>query len=114
VNLFARHFAHPKTSEMALLIRATWTYHRNSCVALEDHRTEKGLSPMGKSNRATRRQARQRQQHIRSAVFAVIVFGVLGLAGYYLYSAFFRPAPPPMAGNVIVKADMAGFDEKIA
>jgi len=67
---------------------------------------------MGKSNRATRRQARQRRQHIRSAVFAVIVFGVLGLAGYYLYSAFFRPTPPPIAGFVIdVAADMSGFDK---
>ena len=67
---------------------------------------------MGKSTRATRRKARQRQQRIRSGVFAVIVVGVLGLAGYYLYSAFFQPAPPPMAGNVIdVAADMSGFDK---
>jgi heme/copper-type cytochrome/quinol oxidase subunit 2 len=68
---------------------------------------------MGKSSRLTRRQTRQRWQRIRSGVFAIIVMGVLGVAGYLLYSAFNNPAPPPMAGNVIdVKADMAGFDMK--
>lgn len=68
---------------------------------------------MGKSSRTTRKQARQRQRRIRSGIFAVIVMSVLGLAGYYLYSAFFKPAPPAMAGNVIdVQADMAGFDMK--
>ncbi len=68
---------------------------------------------MGKSTRLTRRQTRQRWQRIRSGVFAIIVMGVLGVAGYLLYSAFNKPVPPPMAGNVIdVKADMAGFDMK--
>jgi heme/copper-type cytochrome/quinol oxidase subunit 2 len=67
---------------------------------------------MAKSSRAARRRARQRQQRIRSIIFALIVVGVFGLAGYYLYTAFFRPAPPPMAGNVIdVAADMGGFDQ---
>jgi len=67
--------------------------------------------PIGKSIRAARRQARQRQQRIRGAIFAVIMLGVLGLAGYLLYSAFFKPGPPPMAGKVIdVAADMNGFD----
>lgn len=67
---------------------------------------------MAKLSRAARRHSRQRQQRIRSIVFALIVVGVFGLAGDYLYSAFFRPAPPPMAGNVIdVAADMGGFDQ---
>ena len=61
--------------------------------------------------REARRLTRQRQQRIRAAAFAVIGVVVLGLAGYFLVSAFFKPAPPAMAGNVIdVKADMAGFD----
>ena len=63
--------------------------------------------------RAARRRAHQRQKRIRSLIFAVLVVGVLGLAGYLLKDAFFKPAPPPMAGNVIdVEADMAGFDKK--
>ena len=67
---------------------------------------------MAKTTRAARKLSRQRQQRIRSVVFAVIVVGVLGLAGYYLYSAFFRSALPQMAGNVIdVAADMSGFDK---
>jgi heme/copper-type cytochrome/quinol oxidase subunit 2 len=38
---------------------------------------------------------------------------VLGLAGYYLKSAFFRPPPAPLAGNVIdVTGAMDGFDKK--
>lgn len=60
-----------------------------------------------------RRKARQRLKQVRSLIFAVLVVGVLGLAGYFLKEAYFKPAPPPMAGNVIdVKADMAGFDMK--
>ena len=67
---------------------------------------------MAKTTRTARRLSRQRQQRIRSVTFAVIVVGVLALAGYYLFSAFFRSAPPPMAGNVIdVAADMSGFDK---
>lgn len=66
-----------------------------------------------KSRAATAREHRQRQQRIRSAIFTVIVIGVLGLSGYLLINAFFKPAPPPMAGNVIdVKAGMDGFDQK--
>ena len=38
--------------------------------------------------------------------------GVLVLAGFYLTQAFLRPAPEPMAGNVIeVEASMSGFDQ---
>ncbi len=60
-----------------------------------------------------RRKARQRQKQIRSIMFAVLVVGVLGLAGYYLKQAFFRSPPPPMAGNVIdLTADMEGFNQK--
>ncbi|HEU0291424.1 MAG TPA: cupredoxin domain-containing protein [Anaerolineales bacterium] len=68
---------------------------------------------MKKNARAIRKEARLRAQRIRSMIFAVIVVGVLGLAGYYLKSAFFRPPPEPMAGNVIdVQASMSGFDQK--
>lgn len=67
---------------------------------------------MKKSARELRRQARARQSRVRSVIFAVIVFGVLGLTGYYLKSAFFRPPPVPLAGNVIdVAASMSGFDQ---
>ncbi len=71
------------------------------------------MNKMKKSARAIRKEVRLRQRRIRSAIFAVIVVAVLGLAGYYLKSAFFRPPPEPMAGNVIdVAADMSGFDKK--
>jgi heme/copper-type cytochrome/quinol oxidase subunit 2 len=60
-----------------------------------------------------RRKARQRQKKIRMVIFGVLVVGVLGLAGNFLKQAFFRPPPPPMAGNVIdLTADMAGFSQK--
>lgn len=68
---------------------------------------------MKKTPRQIRREALARQRRIRSTIFAAVVIGVLGLAGYYLKSAFFRPPPEPMAGNVIdVEASMSGFDQK--
>jgi heme/copper-type cytochrome/quinol oxidase subunit 2 len=66
---------------------------------------------MSRASRLTRRQIRQRRKQIRKAIFAVLTVGILGLAGYYLVSAFSRPQPPPMAGNVIdIAVDMNGFD----
>lgn len=68
---------------------------------------------MAKSLREERRIIRAHKQRVRSVIFGVVVISVLGLAGYYLKNAFFRPPPPAMAGNVIdVKADMSGFDKK--
>ncbi len=68
---------------------------------------------MVKQTREARRLARQRQKRIKLAIFLILVVGVLGLAGYYLKQAFFRPLPPAMAGNVIdLTADMAGFSQK--
>ncbi|HLA96842.1 MAG TPA: cupredoxin domain-containing protein [Anaerolineales bacterium] len=65
---------------------------------------------MGKSTRASRKLARQRQKRARSLIFAGIVLAVLGLAGYLLKPVLFRTPPPPMAGKVIdIAADMAGF-----
>ncbi len=64
-------------------------------------------------SREVRKKARQRGQKIRTVIFAAIGFSVLGLAGYLLVTAFFKPGPPPMAGNVIdVEASMSGFDLK--
>ena len=68
---------------------------------------------MKKNVRQIRRENQIRQKRVRSGIFALIVVGVLGLAGYYLKSAFFRPPPEPMAGNVIdMEASMSGFDKK--
>ena len=67
---------------------------------------------MKKSARQIRREAHLRQKRTRSIIFAAVVVGVVGLAGYYLKSAFFRPLPAPIAGNVIdVSASMDGFDK---
>ncbi len=68
---------------------------------------------MKKSARQIHKETQLRKKRIRSTIFAVIVIGVLGLAGYYIKSAFFRPPPAPMAGNVIdIAAGMDGFDKK--
>ena len=67
---------------------------------------------MRKSAREIRKEARVRQRCLRSGIFAVVVIGVLSLAGYFLKQAFFRSPPTPMAGNVIdVSATMSGFDK---
>ncbi len=68
---------------------------------------------MPKLQREERRKLRERQKWIRSVIFSGIVLVVLGLAGYLLKQALFRPPPPEMAGNVVdLKADMSGFDKK--
>ena len=68
---------------------------------------------MKKTARQIRKEAHIRQRRLRSSIFGVVVIAVLGLAGFYLVKAFFRPAPEPMAGNVIdVEASMSGFDQK--
>ena len=68
---------------------------------------------MKKAVRQHRHEAQRRQNRIRSAVFAVIVIGVLGLTANLLKQAFFRSVPPPLAGNVInVEASMRSFDPK--
>lgn len=67
---------------------------------------------MTKSKRQQRRERQLREQRLRSIGFGAIVLVVMGLAGYLLVGALFRPAPPPMAGNVIdIAADMSGFDK---
>jgi len=69
---------------------------------------------MDKKHREARQRARECQKKIRAIAFVFIGVVVLGLAGYFLVSAFFQPAPPALAGNVIdVQADMAGFDLKL-
>ncbi len=68
---------------------------------------------MKKADREARQRARQRQQRIRGVIFVGIATVVLSLTGFLLKSAFFKSAPPAMAGNVIdVAADMSGFNKK--
>ena len=68
---------------------------------------------MKKTARQLRKEARLRDRRIRSIAFTVLVVTVLGVAGLLLKQTFFRPAPPPMAGNVIdLEATMSGFDKK--
>ena len=69
---------------------------------------------MSPRDREARRRIRQREQRIRAIAFGGIAIAVLSLAGYFLVTAFLKPALPPMAGNVIdVAADMGGFDLKL-
>ena len=69
---------------------------------------------MGKKEHEALQHARERQKKIRAAAFVFIGVAVLGLAGYFLVSAFFKPAPSAMAGNVVdVQAAMDGFDLKL-
>ncbi len=73
---------------------------------------------MKKADREARQRARQRhartgERRIRGVIFVGIAIIVLSLAGFLLKSAFFKPAPSAMAGNVIdVAADMSGFNKK--
>jgi cytochrome c oxidase subunit II len=68
--------------------------------------------PMTISKKELRKRARLRRKRYRSVVFVGIVIVVIGFAGLFLKPAIFRPAPPPMAGNVIdIAADMAGFSQ---
>ncbi len=69
---------------------------------------------MSHKDREARKRIRQREQRIRAIAFAGIGIIVLSLAGYFLVTAFLKPALPPMAGNVIdITADMGGFDLKL-
>lgn len=67
---------------------------------------------MNKSERTQRKEARLRRNRIRSIAFWVLAAGVLGLSGYFLKQAFFRPPPPALAGNVVdIAGSMDGFDK---
>ncbi len=64
--------------------------------------------------RLARERTHHRQQRLRGFAFAVVLVGVLGLAGWLLYSAFSGPKLAPLAGNVIdVTGAMDGFDKKL-
>jgi len=66
-----------------------------------------------KIEREARERIRRRQQRIRAVIFVGIAAVVLSLAGFLLKSAFFKPVPSAMAGNVMdVAADMSGFNKK--
>ena len=65
----------------------------------------------GYKSKEVRWRAEQAKQRTRYVAYAITTVAVLGLAAYFIISAFTRPGPPPMAGNVIdVAADMSGFD----
>jgi len=54
--------------------------------------------------------SQSKMRRTRAAAFAVIGALVLGAAGYLIFGAFWKPALPAMAGNVIdIAADMSGF-----
>ena len=62
--------------------------------------------------RLARERTHRRQQRLRGIAFAVVLLGVLGVAGSLLVSAFSAPKLTPLAGNVIdVAASMDGFDK---
>lgn len=66
---------------------------------------------MTKKPRQEMAQRRRRTRRLRSMGYGIVVLGVLILAGALLVSAFLKPPPEPMAGNVIdIAADMSGFD----
>jgi len=69
---------------------------------------------MEKRSRAERDRTLQRRRKTRAAAFAVVSALVLGGAGYLLFDAFWKPALPAMAGNVIdIAADMGGFNRRV-
>lgn len=64
-----------------------------------------------RKDRISRRVARQRQGRKNKILFSLITVTILGLAGFLLFHAFYKP-PLPVAKNVIdVSADMGGFDK---
>ncbi len=61
-----------------------------------------------------RKHAKQRRQRMRATTFLAVSALILAAAGYLLFRAFWKPEPPPMAGNVIdIAADMGGFTHKV-
>ncbi len=65
-----------------------------------------------RKDREARKLVHKRQQRVKKFTFSFIAIGVLGLAGFLLFNAFYKP-PLPVAKNVIdVTADMGGFDKK--
>lgn len=69
---------------------------------------------MGQQTREQRKQAERRRRRMRAGIFSVIGVLVLGVAGTLLFQAFWKPALPPMAGNVIdIEADMGGFNRSV-
>ena len=69
---------------------------------------------MAKPVREERKHAQPLRKRTRANIFIVVSALVLGAAGYLLYQAFWKPQPPPMAGNVIdIAADMGGFTRKV-
>lgn len=65
-----------------------------------------------RKDREARKLAYKRQQQRKKIAFVFIVTGVLVLAGFLLFNAFYKP-PLPLAKDVIdVTADMGGFDKK--
>ncbi len=60
----------------------------------------------------SRRLKYHRKQKLNRIIFSAITIVVIGLAGLFLFKAFYRP-PLPVADNVIdVSADMGGFDKE--
>jgi len=69
---------------------------------------------MKKPTREELSRARRSRRRARAAAFAVVGVLVLGIAGYLLVQAFWKPELSPMAGNVIdIAADMSGFNQKV-
>lgn len=67
---------------------------------------------MAHKGREEARRARQSQKRAKAVSYLLIVTGVVGIAGYLLFGALYRPSPPPLAGNVIdIAAAMSGFDK---